>query len=73
MLRAGKLRTDAEEEEREKSGEKGRMSSSPDWKRNDAEKKMTEALEKIAAEHGTKNIRASESQNSDTLASLMSD
>ncbi|KAF8917076.1 Aldo/keto reductase [Mucidula mucida] len=58
VLRAGKLRTDAEEEEREKSGEKGRMSSSPDWKRNDAEKKMTEALEKIAAEHGTKNIRA---------------
>ena len=41
VLAGGKLRTDAEEAEREATGERGRMIASPDWKRSEEEKKMT--------------------------------
>lgn len=58
VLRSGKLRTDAEEEEREKSGEKGRSIMNMQWKRNADEKAMSAALEKVANELGTENIRA---------------
>lgn len=56
VLAAGKLRTDAEEERRLKSGEGGRTIFSPDWKRNENEKKMSAALEKVAKEVGTEHI-----------------
>ena len=57
-LLMGKLRTDAEEEEREKSGEKGRAGFTPTWKRNETEKKMCATLARIGKEVGTDNIRA---------------
>lgn len=57
VLAAGKLRTDAEEQRRIESGEKGRMLSG-DWLRNENEKKMSAALEKVAKEVGTEHITA---------------
>ncbi|CAK5282615.1 unnamed protein product [Mycena citricolor] len=56
VLAAGKLRTDAEEEARRASGEKGRMMFGPNWERNADEKKMCAALEKVAGELGAKHI-----------------
>ncbi|KAJ7071731.1 Aldo/keto reductase [Mycena belliarum] len=58
VLAAGKLRTDAEEEKRRETGEKGRVLSNPQWERNEKEKTMSQALEKIAAEVGAKSITA---------------
>lgn len=58
MFRAGRLRTDAEEEAREREGTKGRMGRNPDWKRNDLERKMAGVLEKVAGDVGAKDIRA---------------
>lgn len=57
VLAAGKLRTDAEEERRIASGEKGR-SLLGDWLRNEDEKKVSKALEKVAKEVGTEHITA---------------
>ncbi|TFK23439.1 arylalcohol dehydrogenase [Coprinopsis marcescibilis] len=56
VLAAGKLRTDAEEEARLKSGENGRSLRSAEWKRNDIERAASGALEKIANELGAKSI-----------------
>ena len=56
VLRSGKFRTDAEEEERRKTGEKGRSLTT--WERSPDEVKVSRALEKVAGEVGTKNIRA---------------
>ncbi|KAJ7435792.1 NADP-dependent oxidoreductase domain-containing protein [Mycena galericulata] len=58
VLARGKLRTDAEEEQRRATGEKGRMLMGPDWERNENEKKMSHALEKVANEVGANNISA---------------
>ncbi|KAJ7616938.1 NADP-dependent oxidoreductase domain-containing protein [Mycena polygramma] len=58
VLGAGKFRTDAEEDARRESGEKGRTAFAPEWKRNENEKKISYALEKVAAEVGTKSITA---------------
>ncbi|KAJ7476894.1 arylalcohol dehydrogenase [Mycena galericulata] len=58
VLGGGKFRTDAEEEQRRVTGEKGRMVMSPDWERNENEKKMSRALEKVAGEVGTKSVTA---------------
>ncbi|KAJ7443187.1 NADP-dependent oxidoreductase domain-containing protein [Mycena galericulata] len=58
VLARGKLRTDAEEEQRRTTGEKGRTLTNPDWERNENEKKMSHALEKVANEVGTKSITA---------------
>ncbi|KAF7331426.1 hypothetical protein MKEN_00021000 [Mycena kentingensis (nom. inval.)] len=58
VLAGGKLRTDAEEEARRQSGEKGRMMVGPDWERNEDEVKMSKALEKVAAEVGAKSVQA---------------
>jgi aryl-alcohol dehydrogenase-like predicted oxidoreductase len=58
VLAGGKLRTDAEEEERQQTGENGRISYGGDWVRNENEVKMSRALEKIAKEVGAKSIRA---------------
>ncbi|KAF7318174.1 Aldo-ket-red domain-containing protein [Mycena chlorophos] len=60
VLCAGKLRTDAEEQARRESGEKGRALEGfhASWERNEAEVKMSRALEKVAAEVGAKTIQA---------------
>jgi len=58
VLAAGKIRTDADEEERRKTGEKGRQLFSPDWERNENERKIVYALEKVASEIGAKSIQA---------------
>ncbi|KAJ7250425.1 NADP-dependent oxidoreductase domain-containing protein [Mycena rebaudengoi] len=58
VLAGGKLRTDAEEEQRRESGEKGRTVFSPDWERSEDQKKMSHALEKVAGEVGAKSITA---------------
>ncbi|EIW79233.1 arylalcohol dehydrogenase [Coniophora puteana RWD-64-598 SS2] len=56
VLAGGKLRTDAEEERRRKTGEKGRDPFGIGWERTETEKKMSAALEKIAKEVGAKHI-----------------
>ncbi|KAL5520315.1 hypothetical protein ACEPAG_9529 [Sanghuangporus baumii] len=58
VLAGGKLRTDAEEERRRATGEKGRTLLDPNWERTADEKKMSAALEKVAKEVGTKYITA---------------
>lgn len=58
VLAAGKLRTDAEEERRRQSGEKGRTLFVGTWERNDNEKAMSRALEKVADEVGVESITA---------------
>ncbi|KAG5653658.1 hypothetical protein H0H81_011618 [Sphagnurus paluster] len=57
VLAAGKFRTDAEEEARRASGEEGRKIMGP-WERNERERKVSAALEKVANEVGTKHITA---------------
>uniref|UniRef100_Q01752 Aryl-alcohol dehydrogenase [NADP(+)] n=1 Tax=Phanerodontia chrysosporium TaxID=2822231 RepID=AAD_PHACH len=57
VLCAGKIRTDAEEERRLKSGEGGRTLLQFDgWLRNETERKVSKALEKVAEEIGAKSI-----------------
>ncbi|KII90749.1 hypothetical protein PLICRDRAFT_106646 [Plicaturopsis crispa FD-325 SS-3] len=58
VLASGKLRTDAEEERRRESGEKGRMLGGAPWERTEDEKKMSQALEKVAKEVDAKHITA---------------
>ncbi|KAF5316843.1 hypothetical protein D9758_017997 [Tetrapyrgos nigripes] len=58
VLGGGRIRTDEEEERREKTGEKGRQLFGPEWKRTPEEVKISRALEKIAKEIGAKNITA---------------
>ncbi|KAL5510958.1 hypothetical protein ACEPAG_3677 [Sanghuangporus baumii] len=58
VLAGGRLRSDAEEEKRLASGEKGRTLFQSDWKRNEDEKKVCAALEKVAKEVGTEYITA---------------
>jgi aryl-alcohol dehydrogenase-like predicted oxidoreductase len=59
VLAGGKIRTDAEEEKRSQTGEKGRVVLSDEWKRTENEKKVCQALEKIAADVGAKSINSS--------------
>ncbi|KAI0031215.1 Aldo/keto reductase [Vararia minispora EC-137] len=58
VLCSGKIRTDAEEEQRRQTGENGRTFIIKTWERNDDERKMSAALDKIAAEVGAKSIQA---------------
>ncbi|KAI8994130.1 Aldo/keto reductase [Trametes punicea] len=58
VLAGGKIRTDAEEENRRRTGEKGRTFLTHGWERNETEKKMAKVLEEIAAEVGASNIQA---------------
>ncbi|KAK0491995.1 NADP-dependent oxidoreductase domain-containing protein [Armillaria luteobubalina] len=59
VLGEGRLRTDAEEQQRRETGEKGRMMFGPNWERTEVEVKVCRALEKVAAEVGVaSNIRA---------------
>ena len=55
VLAGGKIRTDEEEEKRRQTGENGRTMFG-DWERNDKEKTVCKALEKVAAEIGAKHI-----------------
>jgi Aldo/keto reductase family len=52
VIASGRLRSDDEEKRREASGEGGRTAFSPDWRRNEVEKKVSYALEKVGREHG---------------------
>jgi len=56
VLAAGKIRTDAEEERRRQTGEKGRMISSDQWERTPEQRKVCLALEEVAKQVGAKNI-----------------
>ncbi|EJD05123.1 arylalcohol dehydrogenase [Fomitiporia mediterranea MF3/22] len=58
VLASGRFRTDAEEERRAATGEKGRTILRAEWKRDENEKKMSVALEKVAKEVGTEHITA---------------
>jgi aryl-alcohol dehydrogenase-like predicted oxidoreductase len=58
VLAGGKLRTDGEEAKRRETGENGR--GGPNWERTEDEKKVSAALEKVAAEVGAKTIGAGE-------------
>lgn len=51
VLAGGKLRSDAEEERRRKTGENGRSVFGP-WERTEDETKVSHALEKVAKEVG---------------------
>ncbi|KAF9799281.1 hypothetical protein IEO21_10596 [Rhodonia placenta] len=56
VLAGGKIRTDAEEERRRQTGEKGRTIMSADWERTPEERKVCQVLEKVAAETGATSI-----------------
>ena len=59
VLAGGKLRSDEEEEKRRQTGENGRTLSlvpTTGWQRNEQEKAVCKALEKVAAEIGAKHI-----------------
>lgn len=59
VLCSGKIRSDEEEERRRNTGEKGRdMPWMAGWERTPEEKKVCDALEKVRAEIGAKNITA---------------
>ncbi|KAH8114669.1 Aldo/keto reductase [Phellopilus nigrolimitatus] len=58
VIASGRLRTDAEEEKRAATGEKGRTIVQAEWRRSEDEKKMSAALEKVAKEVGTEHITA---------------
>ncbi|PPR05409.1 hypothetical protein CVT24_008023 [Panaeolus cyanescens] len=58
VLASGKFRSDAEEARRLESGEKGRTLLGARWLRNEQEKKVCAALEKVANEVGTQHITA---------------
>lgn len=63
VLAAGHLRTDAEEEKRKETGEKGRVYRArfgAGWERNEDEKKMSAALEQVGKEVGANSIGAGE-------------
>ena len=64
VLAAGKIRTDAEEQRRKESGEKGRQTFLLDWERTPDQRKVCAALEKVAEEIGAKSISAGKSHSS---------
>lgn len=58
MLAHGNIRSDAEEQQRKETGEKGRTLFKPQWERNEDQQKMTRALEKVAQEVGAKSMHS---------------
>lgn len=58
VLAAGKIRSDAEEQKRRETGEKGRTLMNPSWEREEKHKKVAKVLEEVAAEVGVTNIQA---------------
>ena len=57
VLAGGKIRSDAQEQDRKESGEKGRIMTG-EWERTDDQKKVCKALAKVAEEVGAKSIQA---------------
>ncbi|KAG2129115.1 NADP-dependent oxidoreductase domain-containing protein [Suillus clintonianus] len=58
VLASGKFRTDEEEQRRRETGEKGRDFMAQSWERSENEKKVSQALEKVAKEVGATHITA---------------
>ncbi|KAH0832060.1 NADP-dependent oxidoreductase domain-containing protein [Lanmaoa asiatica] len=58
VLAAGRLRTDAEEERRRQTGEKGHVFFTAGWERTPLEREMSLALENVARDVGTPHITA---------------
>jgi len=56
VLAGGKIRSDAEEERRRATGEKGRTLMGPEWERTPEERKVCLALEEVAKQVGAKSI-----------------
>ena len=56
VLGGGKVRTDAEEERRRESGEKGNTLFDQNWERTEEERKVCLVLEDIAKEVGVDSI-----------------
>ncbi|RDX42505.1 aryl-alcohol dehydrogenase [Lentinus brumalis] len=57
VLAAGKIRTDAEEQARRETGEKGRSFLGRDWERSENEKRVAKVLEEVAADVGASTIQ----------------
>jgi len=58
VIGSGKIRSDAEEQRRKESGEKGREIFGGGWERTPDEKKISNKLEEIAKVVGAKHITA---------------
>ncbi|KZT08150.1 Aldo/keto reductase [Laetiporus sulphureus 93-53] len=58
VLAGGKIRSDEEEERRLRTGERGRATFTNGWMRTPEERKVCQALEKVAKEVGARNITA---------------
>ncbi|KAI0757949.1 Aldo/keto reductase [Fomes fomentarius] len=58
VLGGGKIRTDAEEERRRATGERGRTIMGPQWERTPEERAVCAVLERIAKEVGAESITA---------------
>ena len=73
VLAGGKIRSDAEEERRRQTGENGRTLSivPTEWERNEKEKIVCKALEKVAEEIGAKHITSGKDISSKFLHWLM--
>lgn len=56
VLAAGKIRTDAEEEKRRETGERGRQGDA--WERTEDERKVASALEEVQKQVGARSIQA---------------
>jgi aryl-alcohol dehydrogenase-like predicted oxidoreductase len=67
VLGAGKVRTDAEEERRRESGEKGSTLFDKNWERTEEERKVCLVLEDIAKEVGAHSITAGERFSDNSL------
>lgn len=52
VIGAGRLRSDAEEKKREETGEAGRKIWGENWRRTEAERKTSNALEQVSKELG---------------------
>ncbi|KAJ7230601.1 Aldo/keto reductase [Mycena pura] len=58
VLAHGSIRTNEEEQKRKESGELGRTLFKPHWERNEDQRNIATALEKVATEVGAKTIHA---------------
>lgn len=56
VLGGGKVRSDAEEQRRRETGEKGRVIFSPNWERTEEERKVCLVLEEVAKEVGVESV-----------------
>lgn len=56
VLGGGKIRSDAEEQRRRETGEKGRVTFGPNWERTEEERKVGLVLEEVAKEVGVESI-----------------